>query len=244
LRSESDNLRKKILLIDDDPELGKLVGAILQSLDVTFYQAYSGPEGLKKSYEIHPDLIILDVMMPGMSGYDVCSRLREFSNCPILMLTAKVRESDMMLGFNAGVDDFLKKPFNINELLARVRALLRRTSQQNTVPAEFIQAYHDSYLDIDLNNQTVHVNGGIVELSPREFSLLAYLVREQGKVVSVRELVREAWGASTPLGSSNPSLYVFYIRKKIKDGQFGHEYIRTFWGRGYLFEPHQSLEKK
>ena len=105
---------KKVLLIDDDPELGRLVDVILRPIDITVYQSYSGPDGLKKSYEIHPDLVILDVMMPEMNGFDVCVRLREMTSVPVLMLTARTGENDMIRGFNVGVDDFVKKTINKN----------------------------------------------------------------------------------------------------------------------------------
>ncbi|MBL8061826.1 MAG: response regulator transcription factor [Anaerolineales bacterium] len=228
---------KKILLIDDDPDLGRLIDAILRTMDLTLYQAFSGPEGLKKSYEIHPDLVILDVMMPGMSGFDVCSRLREMSSVPVLMLTARVSDNDLLHGFNVGVDDFLRKPFNKNEFQARIRALLRRSNRKAAEAASYIQIYEDPVLEVNLNSQSVKLNGKVVELSPREYGLLAYLVREQGKIISKRELAREVWGEPVSGGSANPALYVFYLRKKIQDGEHGHQYIHTFWGRGYWFEP-------
>jgi DNA-binding response OmpR family regulator len=232
---------KKILLIDDDPDLGKLVEAILRPMEHTVYQSFSGPDGLKKSYEIHPDLVILDVMMPGLSGFDVCVRLREMSSVPILMLTARTNESDMLHGFSVGVDDFVKKPFNKNELEARIRALLRRKNQQNEPSTHsYILSYEDPLLQIDMSSQTVKLNGNIVELSPREYSVLAYLVHEQGKIVSKGELAREVWGEPVSGGMSNPSLYVFYLRKKLMDGKFGHQYIHTIWGRGYWFQPQKE----
>lgn len=231
---------KKILLIDDDPDLGKLVEMILRPMEHTVYQSFSGPEGLKKSYEIHPDLVILDVMMPGLSGFDVCIRLREMSSVPVLMLTARTSESDMLHGFKVGVDDFVKKPFNKNELEARVRALLRRTNHQNEASPPYILSYEDSLLQIDMSSQTVKLKGEIVEFSPREYSVLAYLVQQQGKIVSKGELAREVWGEPVSGGMSNPSLYVFYLRKKLMDGKFGHQYIHTLWGRGYWFEPQKE----
>jgi len=121
-------VNKKVLLIDDDPDLGHLIEVILKPLDSTVYQSWSGDEGLKQAYAIHPDLIILDINMPGMDGFEVCSRLRELSSFPILMLTARIHENDMLHGFYVGADDFLRKPFNKNELEARVRALLKRSN--------------------------------------------------------------------------------------------------------------------
>ncbi|NOH01930.1 MAG: response regulator transcription factor [Chloroflexi bacterium] len=231
---------KKILLIDDDPDLGRLVESILRPMDLTVYQSYTGLDGLRKCYEIHPDLVILDIMMPDLNGFDVCARLREMSSVPVLMLTARTTENDMLRGFTVGVDDFVKKPFNKNEFEARVRALLRRSHHRTSSPAAYILSYKDAYLEIDLNSQVVKLNNKILDLSPREYGLLAYLVREQGKIVSKRELVREVWGEPASIGVSNPSLYIFYLRKKLEDGKYGHQYIHTLWGRGYWFEPRKE----
>lgn len=231
---------RKVLLIDDDPDLGKMVGLILRQMDITMYQAYSGSDGLKMSYEIHPDLILLDIMMPGMSGFEVCAKLREVSSVPVLMLTAKAEESDILRGFTVGADDYVKKPFNKNEFEARVYALLRRSDHCNKATASYIVSYEDSILKIDMSTQSVRLNGETVEFSPREYSVLAHLVREQGKIVSKRELMREVWGEPVSTLQSDPSLYIFYLRKKLQDGQYGHQYIHTLWGRGYWFEPRKE----
>lgn len=230
---------KKVLLIDDDPDFGFLVEAVLRPVEIVLYQSYSGEEGLRKAYEIHPDLVILDVMMPKMDGFEVCSRLRELSKVPVLMLTASGDPRAMVHGFDLGVDDFVKKPFVNGELEARVRALLKRSQydddENNTGK---INAYCDEYLEVNLTSRTVRLQGEIVELTSREYALLDCLVREQGKILSHFDLVRRAWGE--PFMSGAPtisSLYVCYLRKKIQDGQHGHQYIHTFWGRGYWFEP-------
>jgi len=231
-------LGKKVLVIDDDPELGKIVEAILRSLELTMRYASSGTDGLKQAYTFHPDLVILDVNMPGLDGFEVCARLREFSNFPILMLTARNHENDMLHGFNVGADDFLGKPFSKNELEARVRALLRRSSSnQNRDTNSHVTAYRDSVLEIDLLSKSVKLLGNIVELSPNEYDLLACLVRDQGAILSHRELMREAWGEMHINDPSESSLYIYYLRNKLKDGQYGHKYIRTLWGRGYWFAP-------
>jgi DNA-binding response OmpR family regulator len=236
-------LNKKVLLIDDDPDLGKLVELILKPLDLTVHQSYLGEDGLKEAYTIHPDLIILDINMPGMDGFEVCSRLRELSNFPILMLTARIHENDMLHGFNVGADDFLEKPFNKNELEARVRALLRRSNGQNSDKYSNITAYIDPVLEISPLSKTVKLLGNIVELSPKEYDLLACLVvHGQGKILSHRELAREAWGELYIRDPSELSLYIYYLRNKLKDGKYGHQYIRTLWGRGYWFAPRTSNE--
>ena len=236
-------MNKKVLVIDDDPELTKLVEAILKPLALIVYKACSGADGIKQAYTIHPDLVILDINMPGLDGFEVCSRLREFSNFPILMLTARIHEKDMLHGFNVGVDDFLGKPFSKNELEVRVRALLRRSSiNQNSGEICYITAYTDPVLEISLSSKIVKLLGNIVELSPKEYDLLACLVREQGKILSHRELVREAWGELYINDLARVSLYIYYLRNKLKDGQNGHQYIRTLWGRGYWFAPRKGDE--
>jgi DNA-binding response OmpR family regulator len=235
---EGSQLSKKVLVIDDDPELGKLVETILKPLELAVHHACAGAEGLQQAYLLHPDLVILDVNMPGLDGFEVCSRLREFSNFPILMLTARTQETDMLHGFNVGVDDFLGKPFSRNELEARVCALLRRSpGNQSMGENSYITAYSDPVLEVALSTKTVKLMGGIIELSPKEYELLACLVREQGRIVSHREIVREAWGEVYINDPSESSLYIHYLRQKLKDGKYGHQYIRTIWGRGYWFAP-------
>ena len=162
-------MNKKVLVIDDDPELGKLVETILKPLNLTVYHAYSGEDGLKQAYTIHPDMVILDIMMPDLDGFDVCSRLRELSNLPILMLTARANANDMLHGFNVGVDDFIRKPFNKNELEARVRALLRRSNAQNFGGESYINIYTDPVLEIELSSKKVKMRGNVVELSPKKY---------------------------------------------------------------------------
>ncbi len=232
---------KKVLLIDDDPDLGRLVEMVLRPIEIILYQSYSGGEGLRRAYELHPDIIILDVMMPHMDGFEVCTRLRELSKVPVLMLTASGDPRAMIRGFNLGVDDFIKKPFLTDELEARVRALLRRSEIHDDRDTNKVIAYRDNWLEVDLISHTVRLDGNIVELTPREYGLLDFLVREQGKILTHAELVKEAWGE--PFISSAhtiSSLYIFYLRKKIQDGLHGHQYIHTFWGRGYWFEPRQA----
>jgi len=230
-------------VIDDDHEMGELVEMILESDDFSVFHAYSGLEGLRRTYEIHPDLVILDIMMPDMDGFTVCMRLRDMVNIPILMVTALTNEKDMLRGFNAGVDDFLKKPFNNGELKARVHALLRRSKTQEGDGSFQVTSYSDSVLEIDFLSKVIKLSGKVIELSPKEFGLLSYLVHEQGKVVTHHELVREVWGDPYVDAKSVTSLYIYYLRKKLKDGKHGHQYIRTFWGRGYWFAPWKEQEQ-
>jgi DNA-binding response OmpR family regulator len=233
---EEITMNKKVLLIDDDPDLGNLVELILMPLNLAVHRSYFGEDGLRQAYAIHPDLIILDINMPDMDGFEVCSRLREVSDFPILMLTARIHENDLLHGFNVGADDFLRKPFSKNEFIARVRALLKRSDNQKSGNSSYVTAYIDPVLEISFLSKTVKLLGNIVELSPKEYDLLECLVRGQGTTFSHRELAREAWGELYATDPAELSLYIYYLRNKLKDGKHGHQYIRTIWGRGYWFD--------
>jgi DNA-binding response OmpR family regulator len=229
------NKGARVLVIDDDPDIAKLLTVILQPHGFVITQACDGKEGLKSAYDLHPDLIILDVMMPEINGWDVCTRLRELSDVPILMLTARSAESDLIRGFGLGADDYLKKPFSKAELEARVRALLRRKKNHNG--RSDIRHYTDKVLNIDLEAQTVELEGKVLDLSVTEFGLLACLVRNMGRTVSHSQLLREVWGCEYGSMSTTLTLYIHYLRKKLKNAKYGHEYIHTQWGRGYCFVP-------
>jgi DNA-binding response OmpR family regulator len=234
-------MEDRVLIIDDDPDIHDLVNAILKPQGIKTFDAFNGMEGLKKAYETHPDLIILDVSMPVMDGFEVCSRLRELSNVPILMLTARAQDADTLRGFNSGADDYVKKPFKRTEFEARVRALLRR--KHNNLPDKAVPSsqYEDEILRIDVKKQAVFINNENIMLTPTEFALLTCLVRFQGRVVSHRELLREVWGEMYSSSNTAVALYVYYLRKKIEDGKHGgHQYIHTQWGRGYWFAPRNS----
>jgi len=225
----------RILVIDDDADIAKLLTAILKPLGFVVYHGCDGKEGLKNAYELHPDLIILDVMMPGIDGWDVCARLRELTDVPILMLTARSAESDMLRGFVLGADDYMKKPFSKAELEARVRALLRRKKNHNG--SSDINHYTDKVLSIDLETQAVELDGNVLDLSATEYSLLACLVRNMGRTVTHGQLLREVWGCEYGNLSTTLTLYICYLRKKLEVSQHDHKYIHTQWGRGYCFVP-------
>ena len=229
------NKGSRILVIDDDPDIAKLLTIILKPQGFGVYHAWDGREGLQNAYELHPDLIILDIMMPDMDGWDACTRLREFSDVPILMLTSRSAESDMLRGFNLGADDYMKKPFSKAELDARVRALLRR--KRNHIGSSEISHYTDKLLSIDLETQAVALAGKPLDLSVTEFNLLACLVRNMGRTVTHGELLHAVWGSEYGKVSSTLSLYICYLRKKLEDSQHAHQYIHTRWGSGYSFVP-------
>ena len=226
--------RSKILIIDDDPEIVKLLATILRPHGYVVSDACDGKDGLKRAYELQPDLIILDVMMPEMDGWDVCTRLREMSDVPILMLTARSAEADLVRGFVLGINDFMRKPFSKAELEVRIQALIRRKLKPSRKSE--ISRYKDPMLEIDLEAHSVVVDGKSLELSSTEFSLLACLVRHMGRSVTHSQLLREVWGHEYANLSSTLTLYVHHLRKKLENSHH-HQYIRTQWGRGYTFVP-------
>ncbi len=227
----------RILVIDDDPDIAKLLTIVLKPQGFTVYHAQDGKEGLKNAYELHPDLIILDVMMPCANGWDVCTRLRELTDVPIMMLTALSAETDVVRAFGFGADDYMTKPFSNAELEARIRALLRRKTARSGAISSNINCYTDGLLSINLETQTVKLEGRALDLSTTEYSLLACLVRNMGKTLTHSQLIREVWGSEYGDLSSMLSLYIHYLRKKIEDPQHKHQYIHTQWGRGYCFVP-------
>jgi two-component system KDP operon response regulator KdpE len=232
---------EKILVIDDDLGVAELIRLILKPRGMLIYHAVDGQEGLKQAYELQPDLIILDVMMPERDGFDVCARLREFSDVPIVMLTAKSQSSDVAHGFAVGADDYVKKPFSNEELVSRIESLLRRkkTTKANTN----ITGYTDGYLEVELSHQKVMLQGEEITLTPTEFKLLAFLIRHPHKTLSTPTLLSEVWGNAYSHDKALLSLYIHQLRQKLKEGETEHKYIQTQWGEGYWFNPLPPTQK-
>jgi two-component system KDP operon response regulator KdpE len=223
----------KILIVDDDADLCKLLRLKLEANVFETRSASSGSEALQMAYEFQPDLIILDVMMPEMDGFETCKRLRELSNVPIILLTARTEEKDILKGFESGADDYIRKPFSRNELSARMMAVLNRKYVQDSRCVD----YDDGNLFVDLNQQMVYKQGIRIHLTKMEFQLLSHLLCRQGKVVSHAALLSGVWGNGYREAKSLLSLYIRYLRQKIEDDPENPEYIRTEWGIGYWFAP-------
>ena len=227
-------MQKKILVIDDDPRLVKLVDYSLTQEGYEVYKAYDGQEGLRQMYSHQPDLVILDIMMPKMDGWQVCRRIREMSNVPIIMLTAKGGEEDIARGLDYGADDYLTKPFRVKELLARVRAVLRRAALPP--PTEEPVTYSDEYLTVNLAERRVVVQGEPVKLTPTEFRLLALLVKNAGRVLTFQQILEHVWGWEYQDDVDYVRIYVWHLRQKIEEDPSQPRYILTEYGVGYRFE--------
>jgi two-component system response regulator MtrA len=226
---------EKILVIDDDPSIAELITVILKPRGLTTYYAADGQEGIKQAYELQPDLIILDIMMPVHNGYEICARIRELSDVPIIMLTAKSQSADITRGFAVGADDYVKKPFSNDELVSRIESLLRRKKSSDTTKK--ITSYADGHLEVEFASQKVTLEDEEISLTPTEFNLLVFLIRHPNKTLTTRRILTELWGDAYSHDKALLSLYIHQLRQKLNEGEREHKYIQTQWGQGYWFNP-------
>ncbi len=225
--------KETILIIDDDPDLARIVQLSLNREGYQTVVATSGLEGLQEAYRVQPNLVILDIMMPGMDGWEVCRRLVEMSNVPILMLTAKGTEADIVKGLQIGADDYLTKPFSVAELIARVQALLRRAGSPSRTDKSSILSIGN--LTIDLGRRLVMRDGKPIDLTPTEFKLLECFVTHRDRVLPHRFLLTEVWGPEYIDETNYLKLYVRYLRRKLEENPSDPQLIVTEWGVGYRF---------
>ena len=224
----------KILIVDDDPDIRKVLRLLLQGL-YTVSEAAGGGEALRLIQEQKDtDLIILDVMMPDMDGYETCDALRAYTTAPVLFLTAKSAEADRISAYRSGGDDFLSKPFSQDELLAKVTSLLRRYKEYRGKPDAALAIEN---LEVDFAARTVVSNGQPVQLTDTEFSILEHLLRNRGTTVTAPELYEGVWKERFLPGSGNTVMvHVLNLRRKIEENPSSPKIIRTVWGKGYQID--------
>lgn len=227
-------MNEKVLVIDDDVELLSLLQVGLEREGFVVVIARNGKQGLRRAYETHPDVIVLDIAMPEMDGWIACQRLRSICDTPIIVLTAKTDQVDVLKGLSLGADDYLTKPCRVAELRARIRAVLDRTSAGLSDNWRVI--YEDDDLYIDLKDGAVRRRGEEVHLTPIETRLLMYLVAQSGRIVPHEELLANVWGQGYAEEANYLSVYVRYLRRKIEDDPSNPRYVRTRWRMGYYFE--------
>lgn len=224
------NENEKILIIEDDEKISRLIEMELKFEGFGVEKAFDGRDGLNKVTTEKPDLVILDLMLPKMNGIEVCKRVREFSQVPIIILTAKDGITDKVIGLDYGADDYMTKPFENEELIARIRALLRRTTRKEK-PSVF--EFED--LKIDYKAYEVYRGKKLLNLSKKEFELLDYLVLNKGIVLSRDKILQEVWGYDY-LGNDNIlDLYIKYVRDKV-DKNYKRKFIQTVRGVGFVFK--------
>ena len=229
-------MTKKILVVDDEPAQLRLVNQVLSHHGYKVLQANNGQESLRIVFEEKPDLVLLDVMMPGIDGWQTCSCLREITDIPIIMLTGKRNsEDDVVRGLECGADEYLSKPVGNRELLARVRSALRRAEQPSYLEKKEKIIFSDDYLSIDVDERKVEVNGEKLKLTPREFRLLALLIENAGRVMTHQQVLENVWGWEYLDDVDYVRIYVSHVRQKIEPDPSQPRYILTEPGVGYSF---------
>ncbi len=227
---------KTIMVVDDDKEIADLISIYLQNEGFQIVQAHDGMDALLQLEEKPADLIVLDIMMPGIDGMEVCRKVREKSAVPILMLSAKTQDMDKVLGLMTGADDYMIKPFNPLELTARVKSLLRRSFQYNMeLKAETDHALKIHSLEINKINHTVTVEGLDIQLTSREFDILYLLAAQPGRVFSAEELFQLVWKEKYYVSNNTVMVHISNLRDKLEKA-LGYKLIQTVWGVGYKIE--------
>jgi len=224
-----------ILVIDDDKTLLRLLQEALVKAGFQVLLSSNGVDGLQEVYTRQPDLVILDVMMPRMDGWETLTRIRQISRVPVIMLTAKDAEADKLRGFSLGVDDYVTKPFSFAELGARAKAVLGRGRVK--IPAPKSQRFVSGDLVIDMESHRVTKGGELIELTPTEYRLLETLAQHAGRVLTHEQLLEQVWGYDSGEDTGYIKRYIWYLRRKLEDDPTDPHHIVTERGFGYSFRP-------
>jgi DNA-binding response OmpR family regulator len=236
------NEQPTLLLVDDDNRLTTAIARFLSRSGYEVEIAPDGPTGLERYHQRRPDLVVLDVMMPGMDGWEVCRRLRETSRVPIIMLTARSTETDRVMGLRLGADDYLSKPFSLKELEARIEAVMRRVHMQP--PQEDEVLYDDGRLRLESSGMQVSLDGEAVNLTATERRLLFALAEQPGRVCSPEYILRQVWGPEYEGQADYVKLYIWRVRQKVEPNPARPVYVQTERGLGYRFVPQPARERQ
>lgn len=221
----------RILVVDDEPQIRKLLKVTLQAHQFEIHECTDGEEAVVQAGIMHPDLVVLDLGLPGMSGMDVLKRIREWSQVPIIVLTAKDREEDKIAALDGGADDYVTKPFSMGELVARIRVALRHAAKSADEPV-----LHCGALTIDLAQRQVELEGAPIKLTPTEYGMLKVLASNAGKIVTQRQLLQQVWGSHHNESDSHYlRVYIGHLRKKLNEDPAQPRFIQTEPGIGYRF---------
>ncbi len=228
-------MSKRVLIVDDEKLIVKGIRFSLEQDGMEIDCAYDGEEALEKAKQNSYDIILLDIMLPKLTGLEVCQQIREFSNVPIVMLTAKGEDMDKILGLEYGADDYITKPFNILEVKARIKAIMRRTTVKKPEPAD-AKVLEAGDMRIDRDNRRVMIAGREINLTAREFEVLELLVLNPNKVYSRESLLKLVWGADYPGDVRTVDVHIRRLREKIEANPSDPRYVYTKWGVGYYFK--------
>ena len=228
---------KKILVVDDEKPIVEILKLNLQKENYEVYEAYDGEEALLKAKTIQPDLILLDVMLPKIDGFTVCRKIRETSSVPILMLTAREEEVDKVLGLELGADDYITKPFSVRELMARIKANMRRVSPEVTEAQTEKDTLEIGNFVLDFNRYELYKNGNLIDLTIREFDLIKHLASQPNRIFSRQKLLESVWDYEYYGDVRTVDVTVRRLREKIEDDPSQPVNIMTKRGVGYYFQP-------
>jgi two-component system response regulator VicR len=228
-------MAKRVLVVDDEKLIVKGIRFSLEQDGMEVDCAYDGEEALEAAKKKEYDVVLLDVMLPKLTGFEVCQQIREFSSMPIIMLTAKGDDMDKILGLEYGADDYITKPFNILEVKARIKAIMRRASKSNPVN-EANKTVTFGAMKIDSDNRRVYIDGKEVNLTAKEFDLLELLINNPNKVYSRENLLNIVWGYDYPGDVRTVDVHIRRLREKIESNPSEPKYIHTKWGVGYFFQ--------
>ena len=228
-------MAKKVLVVDDEKLIVKGIRFSLEQDGMEVDCAYDGQEALDKAMATAYDMILLDVMLPKMDGFEVCQRIREFSNMPIVMLTAKGDDMDKILGLEYGADDYITKPFNILEVKARIKAIMRRTTPQVVKEQKLTEIVSGDFT-INTENRRLFILEREINVTSKEFDMLLLLVTNPGKVYSRDELLRTIWGEDYPGDARTVDVHIRRLREKIEPNDSEPKYVHTKWGVGYYYQ--------
>lgn len=227
-------MAKKVLVVDDEKLIVKGIRFSLEQDGMEVTCAYDGEEALRLAHETEFDIILLDIMLPKMSGTEVCQQIREFSGVPIVMLTAKSDDMDKIMGLEYGADDYITKPFNILEVKARIKAIMRRTANRTAVRQES-NIIESGDMRMDPDSRRVTISGKEVNLTAKEFDVLELLIKNPNKVYSREKLLNLIWGADYPGDVRTVDVHIRRLREKIETNPSDPRYVHTKWGVGYFF---------
>ncbi len=225
-------MARKVLIVDDEKSIVKGIRFSLEQDGMEVDCAYDGEEALENAKNNQYDIILLDVMLPKLSGFDVCQQIREFSSVPIIMITAKGDDMDKILGLEYGADDYITKPFNILEVKARIKAIMRRSESKDSYPKTL------NFGELILNEEyrRVYIGDKEINLTGREFDVLEFLARTPGKTYSREELLKRIWGSDYPGDERTVDVHIRRLREKLEPNPSEPSYVRTKWGAGYYFQ--------
>ena len=229
-------MANRVLVVDDEKLIVKGIRFSLEQDGMEVECAYDGEEALEKARQNTYDIILLDIMLPKLTGLEVCQQIREFSSVPIVMLTAKGEDMDKILGLEYGADDYITKPFNILEVKARIKAIMRRTTARRKSGPPENRVLSSGDLQIDRDNRRVTISGREINLTAREFEVLEMLVLNPNKVYSRESLLKIVWGADYPGDVRTVDVHIRRLREKIETNPSEPKYVYTKWGVGYYFK--------